>query len=280
MQELGHEIPCTFHRPGGSSAEVQARVRPIIYGEPMQVTLHNDQMMVLDHVLPQDRFKALSSALKLEKYRWVHHGGWQKVWRLLDGAPLAGDLVHSHAVNCEGHVYPTGAEIDSVIDAVLGLADEIASLVGRQGREWATCSCRPYVYPLGAGLSWHVDEVRYTGSFIYYAHETWNANWGGELLVADATCRVKYPTVDLADPNARRMLETLHAGQIVDATYISSKLMETGCGQYVMPRPNRLVVLSAGNYHAIKRVDPSAGDHARVSVTGFFQSVPESSTVR
>ena len=38
----------------------------------------------------------------------------------------------------------------------------------------------------------------------------------------------------------------------------------------VLPRPNRLVVIAGGNYHAIKRVDPAAGDHVRCSIAGFF----------
>ena len=46
--------------------------------------------------------------------------------------------------------------------------------------------------------------------------------------------------------------------------------MESGMGHFIMPKPNRLVVMKTGNPHMINKVQPAAGDHVRASVTLFL----------
>jgi hypothetical protein len=237
----------------------------------MRITQTTSQFTVCDDVLGDEDFKALQSYLQVEDYQWVHAARWHKVWGLQDGAPLMGPPVYSHCVNAEGKVYPTETHLDRLIDRLSGLQDDVLlERVGRFGEDWRAFGCRAYIYPQGAGLTWHADEMRYTGSFVYYGHSHWEAGWGGELLVADPACRIKFPKVDLNDPTARAMIESLNAGQYTDKAYLDSKLFESGIGTYILPKPNRLVVITAGNYHSIKRVEPAAGDHPRLSVAGFF----------
>lgn len=56
----------------------------------------------------------------------------------------------------------------------------------------------------------------------------------------------------------------------LDNTEVNEALMEQGMGYYVMPKPNRLVVMKTGNPHMISKVQPAAGDHIRASVTLFL----------
>ena len=183
-------------------------------------------------------------------------------WKLGDGVPLGGEEIVTPARNAEidgeqtkEGVYPSGTALDRVVEALLGEAEGFAALVGE---DWAHVTARPYVYPTGAGLSWHGDDSAvYSGAYIYYAHPHWNAHWGGELLVADTA-----PSDDLPI-----------MGHRFDDEGYSAALMEGGEGRFVLPRPNRLVVLG-GAPHMVTPVRPAAGSNVRASVSGFFLREP------
>ncbi len=183
-------------------------------------------------------------------------------WKLGDGVPLGGDEIVTPARDAEidgdqpkEGVYPSGTALDRVVEALLGEAAGFAPLVGD---EWAHVTARPYVYPTGAGLSWHGDDSAvYSGAYIYYAHPHWNAHWGGELLVADT------------DPSADLPI----MGHRFDDEGYSAALMEQGEGRFILPRPNRLVVLG-GAHHMVTPVRPAAGSNVRASVSGFFLREP------
>jgi Rps23 Pro-64 3,4-dihydroxylase Tpa1-like proline 4-hydroxylase len=49
-----------------------------------------------------------------------------------------------------------------------------------------------------------------------------------------------------------------------------ASMLEIGTGRFVMPRPNRLVILAGGVSHMIAPVSPAAGHHVRGSIAGFF----------
>jgi hypothetical protein len=40
----------------------------------------------------------------------------------------------------------------------------------------------------------------------------------------------------------------------------------------IQARPNRIVILARDTFHCIRRVDETAGDRARASISGFFSS--------
>jgi Rps23 Pro-64 3,4-dihydroxylase Tpa1-like proline 4-hydroxylase len=96
------------------------------------------------------------------------------------------------------------------------------------------------------------DHELYAGAFVYYAHPFWNAHFGGELLVAE-TDGAELPIM------AYRF----------ETEEYSSQLLEVGCGNFIMPKPNRLVVLG-GAPHMVARVSPASGQHVRATVAGFF----------
>jgi len=183
-------------------------------------------------------------------------------WKLDDGAPLGGDAIVTPPRNAELGAagerpgrFPSGTALDHVLGAVLGHAESFAPVVGT---DWAHVTARTYVYPAGSALSWHGDDTaHYTGAFIYYAHPHWNAHWGGELLLAD---------VDPADDLP------IMAHRFDDEAY-SEALLEMGEGRFIMPKPNRLVVLGSAP-HMVTPVRAAAGANVRASVSGFFLREP------
>lgn len=112
---------------------------------------------------------------------------------------------------------------------------------------WTCFSQSAWTYHTGAGLEWHSDKGWLAG-YIYYAHPTWRSSWGGELLIG---ANVGSQPIS-GDP--RNAVE---------------QVCETG-GAFVYPRPNRLVLLSGGTLHCVKKVEAAAGDAFRASVSGFF----------
>ena len=59
----------------------------------------------------------------------------------------------------------------------------------------------------------------------------------------------------------------------------SERLLEVGCGQFIAPKPNRLVLL-AGAPHMVAKVSAAAGHHVRASVAGFFLRPGADETIR
>lgn len=215
----------------------------------MRVTLQTTEAVVLDDVLPPERFEALARYVRDEAVlKSVHADGYDRGWRFDDGSPLASPsvLLEVHATAAglrpapplplqgpDRYAFPTDAPFDHVIDAVLETATAWSALVGKPPAAWRTLAARVFVYPPRTSLGWHDDATNYAGAFTFYAHPRWEPDWGGELLVQT--------------PGAQ------------------------GVGLCLLPRPNRLVVLRGGVSHKVCRVAPY-GDIWRASVSGFFDT--------
>jgi hypothetical protein len=155
------------------------------------------------------------------------------------------------------HVYPTGTGIDRVIEELGLRADRFERLIGAQGRAWSLFTARAFLYPAHSGLGWHTDSPVFTGAFSYYAHPEWNSRWGGELFIARTPAG---------------WTPSRGAGSPLDNRRESALLLEVGAGQYVNPKPNRLVVIKNSVLHRINPVLAAAGANVRCSIAGFFVS--------
>ena len=215
----------------------------------------NPTLRIIDDFLDEEEWTALWTEFQFAELHPVSRT--VGAWKLSDGVPLGGqeiitppreaDLAHDPQ---DPQRYPSGTAIDAVITGLLAESEAYSAVVGN---EWARISARAYVYPAGTSLSWHRDDSDlYSGAFIYYAHPHWNAHWGGELLVADD-----------ADGDLPIM------GHRFENESYSESLLENGGGRFVMPKPNRLVILS-GAPHAVAPVSRAAGQNVRASVSGFF----------
>lgn len=174
-------------------------------------------------------------------------------WKLEDGVPLGGDEI---VLSRREPEVPDDSAVAELAAMLLENPDLLGSLVDD---DWDRVSARPYVYPQGTGLSWHVDDHElYAGAFIYYAHPHWDAHWGGELLIAERDTEAEQEHGPM--PIMGHRFET---------DSYSERLMEIGCGNFVSAKPNRLVLLS-GAPHMVSRVASAAGAAVRASVSGFF----------
>lgn len=226
--------------------------------------------MVIDEFLDERQFGFMWNFIQEERFRLVHEDRWIKAFRLSDGQPLWGDVYTSRPALSDitglATAYPSGRGIDTLISAMLQHSGLFAEYVGLGGEDWDYFFCRPYLYPVGTGLSWHTDgrgDVR--GAYVYYAHPEWNAHWGAELLIdSSGVPDLDYPDLDMYDGSKKKV------GLHLDWQLASAAAMRRGVGHYVMPRPNRFVLLRRGLLHRIHPVHQSAGDHVRASVTGFF----------
>jgi hypothetical protein len=254
------------------------------YNAGMRLSVHDAQLRIYDDVLSPQDFAAVWSFMQLERYRSVHSKGWEKVWRISDGAPLWGALVQSALSPGEddpddpARLYPTGSGIDRVLRSVLELAPEAADLIGSSPEDWWAVSGRPYLYPAGSGLSWHVDEGRYAGAFTYYCHPRWNSQWGGELMVADPSCKgrdLHAGRIAVWDGRDAASVKTVEIPPFLDNSRESAVLEEIGVGRFVHPKPNRLVLIAPAHPHRINPVSPAAGDAVRATIAGFFLSSVE-----
>lgn len=226
----------------------------------------NQQFIVIDNFLNNQTHKSIWQYLQTIKYKFAHNNKWTPAFHMADKPPLWGEpaLSHAYSKNTQFPNYPTNTPMDEFFQEVLQLSNEITQLIGQHGKDWAYFFARPYIYPADAGLRWHTDgKYGAAGAFVYYAHPYWSPYWGGELLVANPTTSTEKITALGDFDEAKR------------STFSSSQhdkiIMQPGLGQYILPIPNRLVLLKGGPYHTIKKVDSSAGDNIRVTIQGFFQ---------
>lgn len=107
-----------------------------------------------------------------------------------------------------------------------------------------------YSYSAGDCLLTHddTDQGRFvTGrramqrriAVVTYFHEEWQPDWGGELIVYERRADGK------------------------------TELLPTHC---IEPRPGSLVMFTVPRFHRVCRVDPTAGEHRRLSIAGWFMT--------
>ena len=243
----------------------------------MKLVAETSQFHVYDDVLSEKDLRAVWQYVQLESYVPVHHTEWVKVWRISDGIPLGastGVLYKAPATSTGERVYPTHTGLDRLLEALGGQLDQMTGLIGKLGVDFENVSARSFLYPEGTGLSWHEDAVGYTGGYVYYAHPEWNVQWGGELLVADESARPRESEADrvvmLTRQDGALKLTKIRIPPFLDNASQNTALGERGIGTYIAPKPNRLVVIAAGNAHMINKVSASAGDHVRCTIAGFF----------
>jgi hypothetical protein len=211
-----------------------------------------------DDVLAPDAFRALAALLRdADKQRSLYG---VSIWQNNDENPFEGrrTYIWSAAPTSELEamlpagvtlknieqlgdlsICPTASPIDPLFDAMQRKLPEIREQIGAFGQDWIGIVAKAYAYPRGAKANWHTDSGPYSGAFVYYAHEVWERDWGGQFLYQE------------------REQEATRDGS-------------PGHGRFVAPLPNRLLILKAGTLHTVSSVSACAGDHPRLSLAGFF----------
>jgi hypothetical protein len=245
----------------------------------LDLVFRNRQFAVFDNVVPTHEFTLLWHYIQYEDFRFVHQSEWQKIYRLSDGFPLEGPGVISEESSnihiSELSVFPTNTAIDILISLLKRESSRFEEWIGVMGTHWTVLTARSFLFPQGAGLSWHRDQKGRTGSYTFYAHPCWNVQWAGELLVADESVKnLEYPRIQLYGVDEPKVV-----GAHLENAFENEKLLDVGVGHYIFPKPNRLVIMAAGNLHRISKASPAAGDNVRCSISGFFLDIVASGNV-
>lgn len=229
----------------------------------MKGTIYHQQphFVVIDNFLSQEDHLSLYRHFKNSEFEFVHQEKKVKAFKLTDGNPLwsAPVLSDPYEKNTLCAIYPTQTPLDALIGMIKEMVPTFSSIVGKQGEDWAYFFSRPYLYPQGCGLNWHTDGKYFApGAFVYYAHPEWDPDWGGELLMSPPETKL----FSQEEPEPRSNWGNNHYKTII---------MDHGVGHYILPKPNRLVLMMGMIFHTIKKVDISAGDNLRMTIQGFFQ---------
>ncbi|MFF9352035.1 2OG-Fe(II) oxygenase [Streptomyces sp. NPDC014734] len=218
----------------------------------MMPTFETDDFAIFDDFLPSADLAEIQNYFRSGRFTYVKSlRSRSSVFGHLDGDPLTGPSVFHHFPEPPkgSKAYPAGNAMDRMVEHIENEAERLSRWSGKKEEHWDFFTCTPYLYPLGAGLSWH-DDIKggKTASYTFYAHDEWKDSWGAELLVSGGgTLRT-----DKGNPKE-----------------------SGGFGHYIAPLPNRLVIIKAGTPHTVKRVEINAGENIRASLTGFFMKKTE-----
>jgi Rps23 Pro-64 3,4-dihydroxylase Tpa1-like proline 4-hydroxylase len=215
----------------------------------MNKILDNDgKFAVYDNILTPEEFKKTWDWIQGLNYQVINSSGeFKKIWRVTDGNPMA-------SASWDYTKSPFNSPLDAIQAKVLELVALHPKLVG----DWKEIVFRSYIYGKGTKISWH-DDNGYTAAAIFYTHPYWSASWGGELQLAETS------TIDRSK-----------IGGPLETWWTDNIMGHLGCGYYIQPKPNRMVLTSGRVWHAINRVDENAGNNCRCSIVAFFRSTPNS----
>jgi len=217
----------------------------------MKLAYANKNVVVYDDVMDENAYAALWKWVQLENYATSHSGSWHKVWHLTDAQPMMG-----HEWQASKRPWNNGMDICA--HYISEIAKHHKDHLGEEGKDWNEVVYRSYLYARNSKISWH-NDMGYASAAVFYTHPRWSPQWGGELFVAEVP--EKYDLV------------TQESGPHLTHDWWDGYLSERGVGLYIQPKPNRLVLMPAGTWHMINRVDADAGDNVRCSITAFFKKV-------
>jgi Rps23 Pro-64 3,4-dihydroxylase Tpa1-like proline 4-hydroxylase len=216
--------------------------------------------LVLDDLLSEDEHDELHRHAMRDSFFYENAFEWNRVWHPLSGMALLTGPKSFGDTGKPGAKHPTGSPYDRFFGAVERELDLIGEFLGLSA-DRVKYVMSAYLYRAGWGLPWHEDigeQSEYTGAFTFYLHKTWRGNWGGELMI-------------LAD---ERLDEA--AGNSLDLSFTQGTGLQSpshvngGMGAFIMPKPNRLVVMRPGVIHSVNPVSPLAGENMRFSLAGFY----------
>ncbi|SDL18379.1 2OG-Fe(II) oxygenase [Nonomuraea jiangxiensis] len=190
------------------------------------------RFVVVDNALSPDAL----AAWREEERAVQHRPTFSSVDPMFDGVAFYADASYASAKAGEEHAGEVTSAVRRGLDALGVTAED-----NDRFKFWR--------YGRGSGLDWHDDGSGRGAAYTLYLSGEWRATWGGELELFD--CPVgEVPCAEFDVPK-----DLMNAP--VPATSIA-------------PRPNRLVVMVAGTFHRVRKVEAGAGDNLRRSITGFL----------
>lgn len=206
--------------------------------DPTTFSFHDDPVLIIENFWTAVERRQFRDAMQRSSWQTLHdmpqvHAAFPHCgnWRKASLAfPEVGRLLERLAFPCIEHY--------------------MESFPGITGR---SLSFSYYSYGSGDCLLTHDDTAQAGSSsldaprvgrrrlaLVGYVHEEWQADWGGELIIYKAECQ---------------------------AGSDRPKLRISHC---IAPDPGSLVLFTVPRFHRVCRVDPVAGEHARLSIAGWL----------
>ncbi len=218
--------------------------------------------IVIDDFLGRAEAKGVWDYFAQTSFSTIHDGRWKRIYGMIDRVVLRGPDLRYRPSAPPSTREPLPPQINPLAEALTTEPRSAAFL--RSCAAWNQVSFQAYIYPQGSGLRWHLDGPR-AAAFIYYAHPDWHPNWGGELLLSPGSGgedALPAPAASAGDFSS------------FYSDFDARALLWRPEGGFVFPAPNRLVLIRGGTPHAIKRIEPAAGEAFRASIAGFFSCAP------
>lgn len=201
-------------------------------------SFHDDPVLVLEDFWTAAERKTIRDGMKRTK--WMSLQDMPQVYR---DFPNCGNWKKGEIAQVEGNLFLQRLSLPSIIRYMESFPD----IIGRH------MNFNYYSYAAGDALLTHDDTVQPSSAertrpplrrlaVVAYFHEEWQPDWGGELII--------YSTQQPPGSQPR-------------------DLSVTHC---ILPKPGSLVLFTVPRFHRVCRVDAVCGDHARLSIAGWFMT--------
>jgi hypothetical protein len=184
------------------------------------------------------------------------------------------DDANYRAVDRNAANFPSDTPIDSLIVRIQALAESVPDIIGSQGVDWQHFTNTLWRYTQGCGFAPHLDGPNaYSGGYTFWFHQFWKLHWGGNLIIMHPDTNLSPVTRASGTIEKLRVLRRLreHSTRGDEAS-----VWEPGLGLCVFPKPNRVIFIASDAPHMVTKIDPTAGEHLRLSVVGFFSRLTPS----
>ena len=227
----------------------------------MEVVYTDSDITIIDNFLDSEtlaKVREQSECLKMKKLEL----GDDKVYKM-----NTGDIYKSEKKYWSNKT-PWNNNFEPFMEQLLEFVHNNKSCLPE--KQYEKVSCMLHVYMSGSELSWHRDGALGGGAYSFYIHNDWSHTWGGNLLIASPDTKFHSNK-----PSEGTSAEDMLGGygilsRVWDLSEESSLIMNPGFGRYFAPLPNRLMITTGDTMHKVERVDLSAGENTRRSLTGFF----------
>lgn len=223
------------------------------------------ECLVIDDFLPQDSWDKMLNQIQLDHWEINHPD--DRFWHMTDGRHYKSEK--RFLSEC-----PHNNNYDLWFEELRELADNCPEAQPYVGG-YSDVACRAMAYPIGSKNPWHHDFGATT--YTYYIHKEWKAQWDGSLLIIPkGKARIKQ-NMQVAEGTVRNdsYRHDFLPMELFEQKDKYNAILDYGLGDFVLPKPNRLILINRQTVHGINRVDQDAGENMRLTLTGFFNMVNE-----
>jgi SM-20-related protein len=204
-------------------------------------SFHDDPVLVIENFWTAAERKAIRDGMARTK--WMSLQEMPQVYR---DFPNCGNWKKGEIGQAEARLFLQRLSLSCIMRYMESFPD----IVGRH------MNFNYYSYAAGDALLTHDDSVQPSLAagvekpplrriaVVAYLHEEWQPDWGGELIIYSSSAPAP-------SGNQPRDLSVTHC---------------------ILPKPGSLVLFTVPRFHRVCRVDQVCGDHARLSIGGWFMT--------